>query len=235
MQTPHPKNRRKSALTTLAVTGSIGSGKSAVTKLLQSLGAHIIDADVLARVVVSPRSPAMRSIVRAFGAQVVQADGRLDRKALGGIIFASAAKRHLLERILHPRIEREFRRQLKALRQRLGAKGGVIVYAVPLLFECHHRFEDFDYVLVVYAPKRLAIERVMKRDLCSRSEALRRYQSQMPIAEKVRRADLVIDNSGSRASLSAQVRKLWSNLRNCSVTPGSVIIPPRGRRVGSAQ
>jgi dephospho-CoA kinase len=193
----------------IGLTGAIGSGKSAAAELFRALGATVVDADALAREVVTPGSPGLTEVATAFGTGVLAPDGTLDRKALGRIVFASPERRAELERILHPKIRSRFLDQLGVLR---ATRPPLIVYAVPLLFESGYPYDELDYIVVVYAPRETCISRTVARDGCTRELAEQKYDAQMPIEEKVARATFVLDNSGSVEALKPQVEALYRSL-----------------------
>jgi dephospho-CoA kinase len=180
-----------------------------VSRQLAELGGHVIDADLLAREVVAPRTPAWREIVAAFGPEILQPDGALDRKRLGALVFADPARRRRLEAITHPAIHERRQAQLAAL----AAAGfdGLVVQDTPLLYEVGAD-AHVDRVVVVYADPAVQLERLMRRDALDRDEALRRIGSQMPLADKARRAHYVVDSSGSREETAAQVRAVHAAL-----------------------
>lgn len=193
----------------VGLTGGIASGKSTVSRQLAALGCHVIDADALAREVVAPGEPAWQAIVESFGPEVLQPDGALDRARLGALVFADAEKRRRLEAITHPAIQA--RRQ--ALLGELAARGfdGLVVQDAALLVEVGaHR--HVDRLVVVYATREVQLERLMRRDGLDRAEAERRLASQMPLAEKVRLAHYVIDNSNGPEETAAQVRAVHAAL-----------------------
>ncbi|MGH7390934.1 MAG: dephospho-CoA kinase [Candidatus Rokuibacteriota bacterium] len=191
------------------LTGGIATGKSTVTATLRALGAVVIDADVLAREVVEPGEPALAEIAGEFGPGVLQPDGRLDRKALGAVVFADAGQRRRLEAITHPRIRDRFQRRLAELEAR--AFRGVVVFDAPVMIESGND-KNMDRLVVVVTDEATQVARLMARDGVSREEALGRIGSQMPVAEKAKLADHVIDNSGDRAETEAQVRRLYERL-----------------------
>jgi dephospho-CoA kinase len=194
----------------LGLTGGIASGKSTVAHMLSSLGARVIDADRLARDVVALGSEALTEVRKEFGRSVFNADGSLNRAALGKIVFADPAKRKRLEDITHPRILKEMRRQLQVIKAQ--GETALIVLDVPLLFETPEILPLCDYTAVVWLPEELQIRRLIQRDRLSRPDALRRIGAQMPLDEKRRLADVVIDNSGSLTATQTQVRDLWTRL-----------------------
>jgi dephospho-CoA kinase len=196
-------------LRVFGLTGGIGSGKSSVAALLRDRGVPVVDADELAREVVMPQSPGLAEIVRVFGPQMVSPDGDLDRKRLGALVFADAAARKRLNAITHPLV-----RALSQQRFAELAQQGITLaaYDVPLLFEV-----GLDAVLrpivVVTASEAAQLERIMARDGLTETEARARIAAQLPLAEKQRRADYVLDNNGSLAELARQVDQVLGKLR----------------------
>jgi dephospho-CoA kinase len=191
------------------LTGSIATGKSTVSRMFAHLGARVIDADLLAREVVMPGQPAYARIVEEFGPQVVQEDGSLDRKALGAVVFADAGKRKRLEEITHPAIFVRQQRILSVLDEE--AFEGVVIWDAALLFE-GGGVAKMDRVVVVYADPETERRRLMERDGLSDAGARVRIASQMPVAEKAKLADHVIDNSGAREETERQVRAVYGVL-----------------------
>ncbi|ADI15668.1 dephospho-CoA kinase [Truepera radiovictrix] len=192
----------------VGLTGNIGSGKSAVARLLQARGAAVIDADALARD--ATRDPAVLArIAAAFGPDLV-VDGALDRAALAARVFRDPAARSVLNGLVHPWVQRERERRVAALLAQ-PEPPRVIVHDIPLLFEVGLE-GAFDTVVVVDAPLELRVRRVAARSGLSEEEVRARDAAQLPLAEKVRRADVVIDNSGDRGALERQVEALWQVL-----------------------
>jgi dephospho-CoA kinase len=192
----------------LGITGGIATGKSSVTRMFRALGAAVVSADDLAREVVAPGAPALARLVERFGTDVLQSDGSLNRKALAEIIFADLSARGDLNRIMHPAIAELAERRLREL----AGREPLIVYEAPLLFEAGAE-KRVDAVLVVTADEPSQALRLMARDELDESAARARIAAQMPLAEKVRRADYVIDNSHGPEHTEAQVRALFSRLR----------------------
>ena len=196
----------------IGLTGGVASGKSLVASILRGLGATVVDADQIAREVVAPGGPAYAEIVREFGPGVVGPDGALDRKALARRIFADAGARRRLNALTHPHIHR----LMQAEGARLAAAPGVdvIVFDVPLLLDTTDgRALELDGIAVVTAPDEVRLDRIVARDGVSRDEARQRIDAQVPLEEKVARADWVIDNGGSSAATRAQVEQLWRRWR----------------------
>lgn len=192
----------------IGLTGNIAAGKSAVAARLAALGATIVDADVLARAAVAPGTPGLAAIVERWGQNVLAPDHTLDRAALRAIVFADAGERDALNAIVHPEVER-LRGEAVAAARAQGAQ--VVVCDIPLLFEVG-RERDVDLVLLVDAPETLRRERLLRDRGLSPAEADAMIGAQMPSADKRDRADYVLDNTGTRETLDAQVDALWPEL-----------------------
>jgi dephospho-CoA kinase len=170
--------------------------------MFRELGCVVIDADALAREVVEPGQPAYQEIVAAFGHQVLGLDGRLDRQALGAIVFADPEQRKRLESITHPRIRERFQAQLAELTER--GFDGVVLFDAPVIIESGGA-AGLDRLVVVVADETAQVARQQARDHAGVEDAIRRIRSQMPLAEKMKLADYVIDNRGVLAATKAQV------------------------------
>lgn len=201
---------RKHSPLLLGVTGGVASGKSTVTRMIEELGALLIDMDHLARVVVEPEKPAWREILACFGKSILLEDGTLNRKKLAGIVFQDPEKRRLLEKLTHPRIYEEFERRVEEIAQTV--QDPIIQAEVPLLFEVNLDAR-FHKVLVVYVPPDMQVGRLMQREGIGRAEAMRILNAQLPIDEKARRADYVIRNEGTLEETRAQVEEVWKRLK----------------------
>jgi dephospho-CoA kinase len=193
----------------VGLTGSIATGKSTVSRMFAHLGARVLDADLLAREVVMPGQPAYLKIVEEFGQGVVRDDGTLDRKALGAIVFAEPARRKRLEEITHPAIAARQQRILSVLDEE--AFEGIVIWDVALLFETGG-LARMDRVVVVATDPETELARLMSRDGMAEADARARIASQMPVAEKAKRAHYVIDNSGDRALTEHQVKVVYKAL-----------------------
>jgi dephospho-CoA kinase len=191
----------------VGLTGGIGSGKSTVSEMFRALGATVIDADQVARDVVQPGAPALEEVARRFPG-TVDAEGRLDRAALGARIFSDTAERSALNAILHPRIQAEVRHRTAAL-----AAAGVecVLYDAALLIE-NGLHQSMDTV-VVWVPQALQRARLMARDGLSEVEAQARIAAQAPLDAKRAVANWVVDNEGSREQTRAQVEAIWKALQ----------------------
>jgi dephospho-CoA kinase len=188
----------------LGLTGGIGSGKSMVARMFAQLGADVVDADQLARDVVEPGQPALEEIAAAFGRDILWPDGRLNRGKLAGIIFADPAARARLNAITHPRIRERMDADIAARR----SGSGVLVVDIPLLYE-NERTGTVETVIVVWVDPATQLRRLQERDGLTLEEARQRIAAQMPLDEKRARADVVIDNSGSRESTQRQVEAIY--------------------------
>ncbi|HHK5547031.1 TPA: dephospho-CoA kinase [Bacillus thuringiensis] len=193
----------------IGLTGGIASGKSTVSEMFRELSIPVIDADVIAREVVEQGKPAYNKIVELFGAEVLQQDGELDRPRLGSIVFYNEEKRLQLNKIVHPAVREEMNRQ-----KEMYIKEGVqaVVLDIPLLFESKLT-SLVDRILVVAVKPHTQLERLMKRNNFSEEEATARIQSQMPLEEKVKNADEVINNDGTIMGTKTQLQvilKKWN-------------------------
>ena len=191
------------------LTGGIATGKSTVSAMFTHLGARVTDADQLARDVVAPGQPAHAAVVAAFGPEVLQPDGYLDRKRLGAIVFADAEKRKRLETITHPAIRTRWERILRVYEEEEFA--GIVFWDAALLYETGGA-RHMEKMVVVTADPAIQLARLMARDGITEAEARARIASQMPVAEKAKLADYVIDNSGTRAETERQVREVYRAL-----------------------
>jgi dephospho-CoA kinase len=194
----------------VGLTGSIAVGKSFVSSVLAGLGCHVLDADETAREVVAPGTEGLRAVAAAFGADVLDAEGRLDRARLGSIVFADGEKRKLLNSILHPLIIAAQDGWLRE-REREDPKGIAVIDAA-LMIETGS-FERFDKIVVVHCRPDVQLERLMRRSGLTREEAARRIAAQMPQEEKMRRADFLIDTSAGFDDTRRQVEQVYEKLR----------------------
>lgn len=192
----------------IALTGGIATGKSYVARRLRESGVPVVDADVLARRVVEPGTPGLAAIRARFGESIVQADGTLDRKALADIVFRDRPARHDLEAITHPAV----RAGIDQFFDGLPADTPLAVADIPLLYETG-REKAFDGVIVAACPPAMQLARVMARDAATREDAKRRILAQLPIDEKVTRADHVIWTTGTYEETDKQVARVLAGLR----------------------
>ncbi len=188
----------------IGLTGGIASGKSTVSLYLASLGMEIIDGDLLAREVLVLYPEILTYLQDTYGDLIFQ-EGQLDRRALGRIIFQDEEKKRAYLDVIMPKIVEEARKRLKE------AKGSFVVLDAALLFE-EGLEKDVDITVTVFVPYEVQLERLLKRDGLTVSEAVSRIRSQMPLAEKKIRADHVVDNSGSREETYQQINEILKSL-----------------------
>jgi len=192
----------------IGLTGGIASGKSTVSAMLAELGAYIIDADEIARMIVMPNQPAWHEIVAHFGSEILLPDGNINREALGEKIFKDKLERLCLEEITHHYIEDQVKKSLGSA-ELLGKS--IVVLDVPLLFEIGWD-KMVDGIWVVYVDEKVQMSRLMARNQLTYEQARARINAQMNLAEKVKRADLVIDNNLDIEYARMQVAVAWGNL-----------------------
>ena len=188
----------------VGLTGGIGSGKSLVAELLAAHGATIIDADVLAREVVAPRTPGLAAVRERFGTGVLRADGSLDRGALGRIVFDDPVARRDLEAIIHPAV-----RARAAALTAAAPEGAVVVQVIPLLVETGQQ-GHFDQVVVVDVDPEEQLSRIVRRDGLSEAEAHARLRAQASREARLAAAHVVLRNNGTRDDLATVVDRLWA-------------------------
>ena len=192
----------------VGLTGHIASGKSTVALLLAERGALVIDADILARRAVEPDTPALRAIVERWGERMLAEDGTLDRAALREIVFEHAEELEVLNGIVHPEVARLRDEEVAAARAR-GER--LVVCDIPLLFE-RQLTDEFNFLVLVDAPRSVRLERLVNDRGLSHDEAMKMIAAQMPAELKRARADLVIENDSDLLSLGRRVDELWSVL-----------------------
>ena len=190
----------------IGLTGGIASGKSTASDYIRSKGYPVLDADTYAKKATAKGGPAYQGIIDHFGADLLQDDGEIDRRKLGAIVFNDTSEREVLNQLVHP----EVRRMMDADKDRLAEEGHVFL-DIPLLFE-NGLDRQCDIALTVYVDQETQIERLMERNGFSHSEALSRINSQMPLSEKRDRSDEVLDNSGSKSELYAQIEDFLANI-----------------------
>ncbi|MGL5382820.1 MAG: dephospho-CoA kinase [Culicoidibacterales bacterium] len=189
----------------IGLTGSIATGKSTVTTFLRMYGLPVVDTDAITRQL-QQQEQTLQLLVEQFGPTIRQADGGLNRQALGAIIFHNAAQRQKLDDLMHPLIKAEMLRQAQAF----GCEH--VILDVPLLFETDY-YQLCDQIIVVAVDEATQLQRLIERDHCSLEDARAKIASQLPIADKLIKADYVIDNQGSLQATQAQVRQLVDKLK----------------------
>ena len=197
----------------IGLTGSIAVGKSFVCDVLREFGCHVFDADKTAREVVARGTDGLAEIVRHFGKDILQADGELDRKKLGEIIFADQTKRELLNSIVHPRVIEAQDKWISEVEK--SDPDGIAVIDAALMIESGG-YKRFDKIIVVWCEPAIQLKRLMLRDNLSEKAAWNRIVAQMSQDEKKRFADHLIDTSAGFDDTRQQVEKLVGNLRSAS-------------------
>jgi dephospho-CoA kinase len=194
----------------VALTGGIGSGKSTVARMFKDEGAHLIDFDYLARLVVEPDKPAWREIIDYFGPKILSYDRTLNRSALAKIIFSDDKSRKILESFTHPRIFEERDTLIKAIKEK--DPSSIVIIDFPLLFELGLN-KKFDKVILVYVKRDIQLKRIIKRDGLEKEEVERRLDAQILIEEKRSFSDYIINNEGSLNNTRDQVRNIINELK----------------------
>lgn len=188
----------------IGLTGGIASGKSLVADELSRRGAALVDADQVSRELTRPGTPVLAQLVEAFGPGILQSDGQLDRKGLAARVFGDPQALERLNRITHPAIWKEIHHQLGEH----SRTHPVVVLVAPLLLE-HGGERYVDQVWVVHVRPEVQLERLMRRDGLSAEQAEARRSAQMSASERLQRADVVIDNSGSPEETVRQIESTW--------------------------
>ena len=192
------------SFTHIGLTGGIASGKSCVAELWHAHGATIIDSDTLAHRALEPGTATHRDVVQTFGQNIVNANGTINRRALGEIVFNDTARRQALNSIVHPVVRSAWKREL-------AAATGIVAVVIPLLFEVGAETE-FDCVVVVGCRELTQLARLTAKGL-TEAQARARIRAQLPVQEKMDRADFVIWNDGSRAGLDRQAEIVWTKIK----------------------
>ena len=193
----------------LGVTGGIACGKSLICHFFRELGAAVLSADELAREAVRPGEEAFNKIVEHFGKEILTAEGTIDRGLLAEKIFLEPAERQQLNQITHPAIGRLADQRISELRQDPAVP--LIIYEAPLLFEAKAE-ERVDLVLVVATTPEQQLERLKQRDNLSREEAIQRISAQLPLAEKISRADILVENNAHPAETKKLIGDIFTKL-----------------------
>lgn len=192
----------------IGLTGGIGTGKSTVSLMLQELGARLLDADKVGHEALLPDGPAYKEVVATFGADILNADGTVERPKLGALVFNDVSALGKLNAIMHPRMARMMRNRLDQWR----AEGTpVAVLEAAILFEAGWT-DLVDQIWVTSAPEDVIVERLMRRNNWTAEHARARLASQMPLAEKAARADVVIDTNCSLEAVRQRVETYWRQL-----------------------
>jgi dephospho-CoA kinase len=192
----------------------VASGKSVVSQVWKEEGGYLIDADRIARELVQPRAPAWKALVKAFGKEILQEDGSIHRKKLATRVFSNPVEKDLLNRILHPRIKREINRRIKGIGQK-GPKAIVVIDAA-LLVETGY-YLNVDKVVVVTSTKKQQIERLRRRDQMDQEMARGIIDSQISGEERIKVADIIIRNEGSRMQTERKAKEVFEELKKAAL------------------
>ncbi len=194
----------------VGLTGGLASGKSFVGEALAALGCHLLKADELGHRLLMPDTEVYRKVLAEFGPSILDPEGRIHRRALASVVFADAEKLARLNAIVHPAVIEEEERWMARVQSE--DPHGIAVVEAAILIETGS-YRRFDRIVLAVCSREQQIERAMKRDGLSREEAIQRLERQMPLEEKTRFADFIIDTSGEKEQTLAQVRRLYEELR----------------------
>jgi dephospho-CoA kinase len=193
----------------VGLTGGIACGKSTVGRMFIRHGAHLVDFDRLAHNVEKPGQPAWEKIVQSFGEGILLPDRKIDRNKLGNIVFNDQEKLKTLNNIVHPCVFQEWHKRLEKIKA--DHSQAIVLSDIPLLFEGNMQ-HLFDLTILVLILPEEQISRLIERNSVSHEDAEKRLKSQMPISEKIRLADIVIENKGTPAQTEKTVAKVWKEL-----------------------
>ena len=189
----------------IGLTGSFGTGKSTVAAMFTRCGAKVLDADKVVHRLLEKDRSSRKKIIKFFGKDIVS-KGKIDRRKLGAVVFHSPSKLKRLEKILHPAVQEVFKKELKNIKKR--DPKATVVLDIPLLFESKRRW-PFKSIVVVKTTRANQLKRAARKFHLTPREALRRITKQMPLKDKIRRADFIIDNNKSKRETKKQVKRLW--------------------------
>ena len=195
----------------IGLTGGIVGGKSTVASMFKNLGAKIVDADKLGHSVILPHKPAWKKITRLFGKGILQNDLTIDRGKLGKIVFTNQTLLKKLNEITHPEIIKLIKKEINLARNKTYNQEKILIIDAALIYEAKMD-RLMDKTIVVYINEDEQVKRLIRRNNLSKEEAFQRIKSQMPMKEKVKMADYVIDNSNSLNKTREQVEKIWEEL-----------------------
>jgi len=195
----------------VGLTGGIVGGKSTVALMFRDLGANIIDADKLGHSVILPYTSAWKKIVKLFGKDILRNDMTIDREELGKTVFTNQILLKKLNEITHPEIIKIIKKEIISAKNKTHGQQKILMIDAALIYET--KIDRFmDKIIVVYIDRKEQIKRLIKRNNFSKDEALQRIKSQMPMKEKVKMADYIIDNNNSLDKTKKQVVKIWDEL-----------------------
>lgn len=200
----------------VGLTGSMGSGKTAAGNFFKELGAEVLEADQICRDLVQPNMPAWKEIVQNFGEDILNPDQTLNRGKLGAMVFSDDRKKKTLEGILHPKVFAEETKRFEILKNKNPA--AILIVDAPMLIESGNH-EKMDRVVVVASDEKTQIERLAGKNRWSREEISRRIAKQMPLKEKIEKADYIINNNGALEHLRSQVKDIFQKLESIAKGP----------------
>ena len=195
----------------IGLTGGIVGGKSTVASMFKDLGAKIVDADKLGHNVILPHRPAWKKIVNLFGKDILRNDLTIDREKLGKTVFTNKTLLKKLNEITHPEIIKMIKKEIDLVKNTTHNQGKILIIDAALIYEAKID-RLMDKIIVVYINEDEQVNRLTKRNNLSKDEALQRVRSQIPMEEKAKMADYVIDNSSSLGKTKKQVEKIWQSL-----------------------
>ena len=197
------------AMLHVGLTGNIASGKSNAGRVFTELGAHVIDADAIAREVLAPGTDGYRRVVETFGSDILDIDQTINRRKLGDIVFCDSERRNLLNSLVHPSVRAEISRRIAELEQNLQT--GIIIVDAALMVETGS-YKMYDFLIVVTCDPALQLARIMNRDGLGVDEARARIAAQLPAEQKVKLADYTIDTSGTLRQTREQIEAIYRDL-----------------------
>lgn len=193
----------------IGITGSLGTGKTTVAKMFEKLGAVVLDADEIAHRLIEPNTPAWKRIKGYFGDGILRKDGKISRKALAKEVFSERWRLNKLCGIIHPLVYKEIEKKVRQIK-RLNA-AAIVAIDVPLLLESGGRLK-VDKLVVVTAMQDVQIKRAVRKFGLTHKEVIQRIEAQMPLGEKEKAADFVIDNKGSLSATEKQAVEIWKKI-----------------------
>ena len=195
----------------IGLTGGIACGKSHTLREFHKLGVYTIDADEIAHSVILPNTSAYRELIEAFGKEILASDDTIDRKKLGRTIFADDEARQRLNEIVHPQVRREEARLTASFETEEEPKSPIIMIDAALMVETGS-YRKYDFIIVVYCHPGIQLKRLMSREGLSEEQAMQRISSQMPLLDKVKYADYIIENSNRLSETNEQVKHVFTEL-----------------------
>ncbi len=195
----------------IGLTGGIVGGKSTAASMFKDLGAKIVDVDKIGHSVILPHRPAWKKIIRLFGKDFLRNDLTIDRGKLSKIVFTNQTLLKKLNEITHPEIIKVIKKEINLAKNKTYNQQKILIIDAALIYEAKMD-RLMDKIIVVYINEDVQTKRLIKRNDLSKEEALQRIKSQMPIKEKIKMADYLIDNSSSLCKTKKQVEKIWQEL-----------------------